>query len=160
MRFETASLAETDGETLARRMLAEETGLSPAALRIRRAANGKPFVENAPVCFSISHSGGLVLCAVHDKPVGADIEKITLRPAVMRRVCTPAECAYIGDDAVRFTEVWTRKEAFSKLDGRGLSIGLISVPTADGGGLFPRVCGCTVKTAVLGDYVLSIVWKD
>lgn len=160
MRFEIAPLAETDGEALARRMLAKETGLSPAALRICRTAQGKPFVENAAVHFSISHSGELVLCAVHSAPVGADIEKITLRDAVMRRVCTAEECAYIGSDAVRFTEVWTRKEAFSKLDGRGLSIGLMTVPTADENGLFPRVCGCAVQTAVFGNYVFSIVWKD
>ena len=80
--------------------------------------------------------------------------------AVMRRICTTGECAYIGSDAVRFTEVWTRKEAFSKLDGRGLSIGPLTVPTADENGLFPRVCGCAVQTAVFGDYVFSIVWKD
>ena len=75
MRFEIAPLAETDGETLARRMLAKETGLSPAALRICRTAQGKPFVENAAVHFSISHSGELVLCAVHSAPVGADIDR-------------------------------------------------------------------------------------
>ena len=160
MRFEIARRDETDGDTLIRRMVAKETGLPPAALCIRRTENGKPFAENAAVHFNLSHSHDLLLCAVCDKPVGVDIEKITLRDAVARHVCTPAEYAYIGGSALRFTEVWTRKEAFSKLVGKGLSIGLHTVTVATADGLLPRVCGCAAKTAVFGDYVYSVVWKD
>ena len=36
---------------------------------------GKPALRHGP-CFSLSHSGDLVFCAVSDAPVGADVEKL------------------------------------------------------------------------------------
>lgn len=78
---------------------------------IRREDGGKPFFPAHPdVCFNLSHSHGAVVCALHDKPVGVDIEK--LRPA-------PRRLADGLDDA-SFFRLWTAKEASIKRMGLGV----------------------------------------
>ncbi len=148
------------GVQLARQMLAEISGMPPHEIRILYTENGKPYTDSAPLHFSISHTDGVVLCAVHTAPIGADIERIRLpRPNTVKRVCTDAECAYIGDDPTRFAAVWTRKEAYAKLTGKGVSIGLQTIPTADEKGLLTTVCSMQVQTVLEDIYVYSIVFE-
>lgn len=80
--------------------------------------NGKPQLD---FCFfSISHSGDYVVCAVSDRPVGADIE---LSARFKRREKYPLfserESRYVNaeDSAFRFCLLWTRKEAYVKASG-------------------------------------------
>ena len=42
--------------------------------QIKYGVHGKPYLENVPFYFNISHSGEYVICAYDDKPVGADIQ--------------------------------------------------------------------------------------
>ncbi|MDD5017716.1 MAG: 4'-phosphopantetheinyl transferase superfamily protein [Eubacteriales bacterium] len=87
---------------------------------------GKPYLKSAEgVCFNISHSGCVAMCAVHDKPVGADIEHI--RPvddSLAKRIMSDEEWqAYqnaIGKVRL-FFKVWTLKEAYLKYGGTGIS---------------------------------------
>jgi serine/threonine protein phosphatase PrpC len=44
-----------------------------------RNENGKPFLVGYDVHFSISHTEGLVTCAISDKPIGVDAEKISAK---------------------------------------------------------------------------------
>ena len=44
-------------------------------LDIHTQAGGKPILGQGP-CFSLSHSGELVFCALSDEPVGADVQKL------------------------------------------------------------------------------------
>lgn len=76
---------------------------------------GKPmFPEETGIYFSLSHSGGLAMCAVDSRPVGADIQKIREVPdRVKKRLCTETELA--GAD---FISLWCMKESFIKLRGR------------------------------------------
>ena len=49
---------------------------------------GKPYFEGDPMYFSLSHSGSFALCAVSDRPVGADLEyadEVTLTRAIEGR---------------------------------------------------------------------------
>ena len=78
-----ASGLEGGERALARRLLAlaleREYGLREPP-EIAREPGGKPFFPGHPaLCFNLSHSRGAAVCALHDKPVGVDIEK--LRPA-------------------------------------------------------------------------------
>jgi len=76
---------------------------------IAREEGGKPFFPGAPrICFNLSHSHGAAVCALHDRPIGVDVEK--LRPAPRRLV------AGMPDDA--FFRRWTAREATVKLQGR------------------------------------------
>lgn len=96
--------------------------------------SGKPVCSGAHL--SISHAGDYAVCAVSDKLCGIDAEvmrKVSLRAAL--RVCTKAELRYIfGDDfdgdipkvetyemRSRFLEIWTKKEAFGKMLGKGIA---------------------------------------
>lgn len=76
---------------------------------IAKAEGGKPyFPQYSHICFNLSHSHGGVVCAVHDKPIGVDVEK--LRPAP-RRLATGME-----DGA--FFRHWTAMEATVKREGK------------------------------------------
>lgn len=126
---EKATPIRMAAELVLRALLSEHTGAPPESFRFLRTPRGKPYAENAPY-FNLSHSGDWLLCAVSDTPVGADIETPrTVSPNLLRRTCTPAELAYIGDDAQRFLEVWTAKEAYLKLLGTGLRVDLRKIET-------------------------------
>lgn len=148
------------GEALARDMLAAACDVSSESILFRRAETGKPYTT-LPMQLSISHSDDRILCAIHPSPVGADIQKLVPLPLkVLQRICTPKEQTYIGKDPIRFTEVWTRKEAYAKLIGKGLSLGLKNVIVADENGLLQDVNGYHVLTAAKEDFVFSVVWED
>ena len=116
----------------------------------------KPFADN---CFvSISHSGDMVAVCTSDKPIGIDIEKIDRE----RDLSKIANRFYHGKEleafkekptADLFFEIWTKKEAYSKIGGEGV------------GEVFKgfdaySLDGYTFKTEIIGDYVLSICEKQ
>lgn len=86
---------------------------------------GKPLFGKLGIEASISHCSGGVCCAVSDKPVGADIEKvITDYQGIMGSVLSDNErlLLQISDHPERsFTEFWTMKEAYLKMKGTGLN---------------------------------------
>jgi len=73
--------------------------------------------------FNISHSEGIVVCALCPIKVGVDVERIEkINPDEYRSVFTPQEFKNIivnQDKMVAFFKNWTRKEAIMKADGRG-----------------------------------------
>lgn len=80
--------------------------------------NGKPILDFCH--FSISHSGDIVICAVSDFPVGADIERIKdFKKREKYMLFTPLENEYVNesDSENRFFTLWTRKEALIKAKG-------------------------------------------
>lgn len=111
--------------------------------------NGKPYLRDRQnLFFSLSHSEHHLVCAVADTEIGVDIEPVsTLRPAVMRRCFTREEQEWIGDDATRFSRLWTMKEAYMKWTGSGLSVPaneiLLPLPPQDGPDLGNR-CAWTL----------------
>lgn len=87
---------------------------------VAREAHGKPFFPDHPALhFSLSHTKGAVACTISDRPCGLDIERESRRVnlSVAERFFTPKEAAYVGNNAPRFLEVWTRKEALIKRSG-------------------------------------------
>lgn len=125
------------GEMLARLAIAGWCNVSPESIVFYKDKNGKSFAECLAVEFNISHSQDIVVCAVDNKPVGIDIEKI--RPInlnVAKRICTDEELAYLfgytpndedfkqlpnNTTLTRFFEIWTAKEAYGKCIGIGIS---------------------------------------
>lgn len=104
--------------------LAADWGIQSPA--IEKTALGKPFLagEGGPH-ISVSHTDGFVCCAVSERPVGIDCERMRrVTEAAMRRVCTPEELCDIraaADPAAHFLQYWTLKESISKKRGVGLS---------------------------------------
>ena len=75
----------------------------------------RPYFENLPIYFSISHSGTRVVAAVSARPVGVDIERRReIKRGMSKRFFTENE------QKCDFFEIWTKKEAYGKCKG-GLS---------------------------------------
>ena len=95
-------------------------------LSIERGTFGKPYLAQRPdVHFNVSHSGTLVVCAVGEAPVGADVETRGGYDAGVAQMCFQGDeldwLAAEPDVDYAFTRLWTRKEAYLKLLGTGLS---------------------------------------
>ena len=73
--------------------------------------NGKPYLPGGP-CFSISHSGGMVLLAVSDEgEVGCDVEptnRVVRNEEAIRRKIAP------GDKDTPLLKLWVAYEAMHK----------------------------------------------
>ena len=113
------------GDILAKYMVKREFGIPFSCQQISYGQYGKPYLTRYPdVHFNISHSGRFVVCAVCSFPVGIDVQEIvSYNPDVARRVCSEKEMDYIEhteNTSFAFTEIWTRKEAISKLSGHGI----------------------------------------
>lgn len=91
----------------------------PAVIELRRGERGKPMLAapDPPLHFNLSHSGELVLIAVHrDREVGVDVQRMRRRGGRER----PAE----------FYAEWTKREAVAKCHGVGLWAPLPDTPVA------------------------------
>ncbi|MFC9220439.1 4'-phosphopantetheinyl transferase family protein [Streptomyces hygroscopicus] len=118
-----------------RELLGAYLGLAPSDVPFTREAcpgcggpHGRPAVSGTPLHFNMSHAGDLVLYAFAGVPVGVDVEK--LQPAsVVDQVAEslhPKERAELdalarADRPAAFARCWTRKEAYLKGLGTGLS---------------------------------------
>jgi 4'-phosphopantetheinyl transferase len=116
------------GRLLAKQLLAQITNRPASSHTITIADTGKPVCKDGPE-FSISHSKGLIACAVaEDAPVGVDIEvpspaRNTRR--ISRAHFTEQESAWLADAPVdSFYRLWVLKEAWLKASGSGLAGGL------------------------------------
>ena len=89
--------------------------------------------------FNVSHAGDYVVGVLSDCEVGCDIEKNANAPLeVAEHYFYHSELAYIKaaeDKDKAFFTLWTLKESYMKMTGRGMSLPLDSfevVPTAEG----------------------------
>jgi 4'-phosphopantetheinyl transferase len=134
--FERHRRRFTAARGLLRETLAAELGGDPAALRFEYGPRGKPRLaagSDDGLRFNVSHSGELLLIALaRGAELGVDVEAV--RPdidhaAIARRffsACEQAALLALPDPlrARGFFAIWTRKEAYVKLLGGGLSIPL------------------------------------
>ena len=85
---------------------------------------GKPYLKDNGICFSLSHSQNMVLCALCDHEIGADVQITTgANDALIHRFFAPSEIEAIGRAVNRdevFTEIWSKKESYIKAVGKGL----------------------------------------
>ena len=118
------------------------SGRTPAELQFERGGSGKPRLiaetDGNRLQFNVSHSGDLILIAVTiARAVGIDVEQIrpgTVAEQVARSFSSRERDALAGlrppllQDA--FFACWTRKEAYIKARGDGLSLPLDSFDVA------------------------------
>jgi len=117
-------------------LLAGYAGVAPTSVRFSLGPHGKPALEEPDgtgLEFNVSHSGELALCAVsHGRAVGVDVEAV--RPefanlSVARRFFAPAEATILAalpqsEQTAAFFDCWSRKEAYIKARGTGVTLGL------------------------------------
>ncbi|MGR8929944.1 MAG: 4'-phosphopantetheinyl transferase family protein [Gammaproteobacteria bacterium] len=118
---------------LLRLCLAGYLKVDPASLRFELGEYGKPHLPCGSLHFNLSHSGDQMLIAVADFPeIGIDVEGVNLRSsldALARRVFSETELnqwrlSTPEEQLVGFYRLWTKKEAFVKAVGRGISLGM------------------------------------
>jgi 4'-phosphopantetheinyl transferase len=125
----------TVGRGVLRTLLGQYTGVPAQNLVFAYNEFGKPEIPGADVCFNLSHSHGSALAALtRGRAVGIDIERIrerVVREQIAERFFSPSEARALAalppdQQAQGFFNCWTRKEAWIKARGQGLSIPLDS----------------------------------
>lgn len=103
----------------------------------RLICEGKPYFKGADVFFNISHSAGLAVCATDIAPVGVDVEMLRAIPdreRFAKRYFCAEENKFVTehpDPDLAFLRIWTRKEAYLKCLGDGLTHDLRSLNTLE-----------------------------
>ena len=119
------------GRGALRLLLGRYLDICPDAVQFRYGGNQKPaLAPEHRVKFNVSHSGGLAVFAFTlDREIGVDVEQIRSVPdmtAIAKRFFCLEEAADLmslaaSERARAFFRCWTRKEAYVKALGNGLS---------------------------------------
>jgi 4'-phosphopantetheinyl transferase len=135
-RFDHLRLSFVVVRGILRALLGGYLGISPTRLTLAYTAKGKPILrEPANLHFNASHSGDLAVFAFTAAcEVGVDVEQIRPLPDLQeigRRIFSPGEAAELSGLSAEQREhafflCWTRKEAYLKATGGGLSAPLNS----------------------------------
>ena len=135
--FETDRRHFTVAHGFLRKLLGDYLGIAPQDIRFSQSEYGKPSlvesINHLDLSFNLAHSGKLVLYALTlNRRIGVDLEYV--RPEfttneIARRYFSPLEVAELDKLPANlrhhaFFTCWTRKEAFIKAMGIGLSLPL------------------------------------
>jgi 4'-phosphopantetheinyl transferase len=131
-RFERDRRRYLVGRTLLRSILSRYLGQRPAALRFGYSEHGKPALldNHSGLQFNVSNSASLVVYAVISRrAVGIDVEHVRELPdidAIATQFFAPSEARTVQalrqpSKTAAFFACWTRKEAYIKAIGTGLS---------------------------------------
>lgn len=111
----------------------------------KKGINGKPEIEG--ICFNLSHSDEMVLCAVSETEVGCDIEKVKdIPPRLVSRFFAEEEKRYLDSltDEKRKNEmirIWTMKESYVKMTGEGMHLSFADFSVISDGENILKRCG-------------------
>lgn len=94
----------------------------------------KPYAADNSLYFSVSHSGAIVAIATDSAELGMDVEALpaTDRLKIADRFYHENEREYVhkaDDECCAFCRIWTRKEAYLKCTGEGISTDLTAFDT-------------------------------
>lgn len=118
------------------------------SLLVLRTKEGKPYFPGESLHCSVSHSGGIWLCAISAAPVGVDIQLVGDCDAerIAARFFHPDEAAWLrGRGKEAFFEVWCAKESYVKYTGTGMLPGMDGFCVTDGAGISGRVGGALMR---------------
>ena len=120
-------------KAILRQVLSMYLKIRPEKIEFEIGKNGKPYLVNTDLQFNLSHSGDFLLIAVTKKnEIGVDVECVRKKQdflSLAERFFTTSEYEAIKklsseNQVAAFYRCWTRKEAFMKATGLGLSFGL------------------------------------
>jgi 4'-phosphopantetheinyl transferase len=149
--FEADRKRHIIGRGLSRVLLGQSLGIPASALEFEHNEHGKPALRrdiHPPLSFNISHSGDLVLVATAaGRSLGIDVERMqpTMATAeIAARFFSVQERATLAalpadERCAAFFACWTRKEAYLKARGDGLSLPLDQFDVAFAPGETPRL---------------------
>ena len=151
-RFDRDRSRYTVGRSLLRVLLGRYVGIAPEDLRFEYGAYDKPRLASGGPWFNLSHSGPVALYAfTKAAEVGIDVEldnEDFARERIAERFFSPTEVAVLRSlpeslQPRAFLACWTRKEAFIKARGDGLSLPLDSFDVS----LAPAAPATLLRTA-------------
>lgn len=116
------------GELLIRYMVFEDIGHTE--IFIKENEYGKPYIENSNLHYNVSHSGKWVICVMDTQEIGIDIEEYRkVNIECNKNIFTKNEYKKVicsKKPEREFIRLWTIKESYIKLIGKGLQIPLNS----------------------------------
>ena len=131
-RFERDRLRYQRGRATVRQVLGETLDITPHAIRFAYGPQGKPSLTDSQCFFNLAHCDALAVLAVSDHELGIDVELDRdgfANDTIAERFFAPAEILFLRalpphEQRAAFFRCWTRKEAYLKALGGGLSIPL------------------------------------
>lgn len=166
---------------LLQEIVEREFGLKPEDILIGKGENGKPYLKEYPEYkYNISHSGDMVMMAYSRQELGVDIEELRAKDTkVAKRCFVPSEYSYVlngrndcdgsvsagyeedkkAERSRRFFEIWTLKEAYLKLTGKGISVPLSSFEV-DVVNKCVKNEGLNYHTGEIDNYIYAICAED
>lgn len=103
-----------------------KTGADMFSLILARSHNGKPYFKDSYLHFSLTHSKGYAAAALSDiSPVGLDLECSSVPPDTARKLAArwfdEKEESEFSRGIESFARIWTKKEAYAKMQDIPLS---------------------------------------
>ncbi len=141
-------------ELLIRREASRSLGVPFRELHFGYGEHGKPCIADAlGYSFSVSHSGGCIAFAESAEDIGVDVQSRQGGKRFAARFFTENERQYAQLGDCEFFEVWTRKEAYVKMLGTGISLGFRNFDVLNGS------LDCSFITEQLPQHTLSVCSK-
>ena len=146
-RFDRDRVRYQRGRATLRARVSECIKVAPDAIRFDYGAQGKPRIAKSALHFNLAHSESLAVLAISYRELGIDIEAHRTGFAedqIAERFFAPIEVQQlralpIAQQSAAFFRCWTRKEAFIKALGGGLSIPLDDFTVAFADNDRPRI---------------------
>lgn len=130
--------------------------LCNADLTFDKNVYGKPHLAGFPnFQYNVSHTRNAIAIGLSSKPIGVDVEKSrSVDLKIAERFFSRNEYSYILSrrdyQDISYYEIWTRKEAYIKWNGKGLSLPLTSFDVTDN-----ALVGM-LSAIELNDYIVSV----
>ena len=158
-RFNADKKLSLFSDLFVRYITCKELGLGNSDLSFTKNSFGKPYLADFPnFQYNISHTKNAILIGVSEKPIGVDIEKIKNSDLkIAERFFCKKELEHIissdGYDQA-FYEIWTKKEAYIKWIGKGLSLPLNSFDITS-----PEI-NRMLNIFKVNDYILAVCGEE
>ncbi|MDD6482573.1 MAG: 4'-phosphopantetheinyl transferase superfamily protein [Lachnospiraceae bacterium] len=123
------------------RLALEKEGIDYEKAEFAKEAYGKPYILDSPLCFNLAHAGRYAVCAVSNYKVGVDIESMKRfdgneerMQKLSQRILTTEEKARweIDESGSHMVRIWSRKESYAKMTGKGLMCDFSEINTISG----------------------------
>lgn len=129
--------------------------------------SGKPYLEGYDWKYNMSHSNDFAAVVLCNQEVGIDIEKVTprIRKISQRFLSDKQKEKFLKDEMtlLDLTTLWTIKEAFTKLIGRGLTAPFNEIEVGAEDGLSTAIYKGEkgfIKSFLYDEYVISVCVKN
>lgn len=137
-RFKEDQLLSLYGALIVRMGVSEAADIDNNLLSFNTEKNGKPYLENNKnIHFNLSHTKNYILCGISfNNQIGVDVERVanSVPYDIVKRCFHTNEVYHLNqltgeEKADFFYQVWTKKEAYIKFYGLGLSMDLQKIDT-------------------------------